>query len=331
MMIRGKFFAVIMSLAFLGIMMFGQVSASTKAIDVSFALHTAPNTPEHEASIKFKEIVEARSNGGMVVRLYPGAVLGGEKDNIEQLKVGEVALAIFGDILPSTLATEYAPTVIPFIYPNVEEVYKAWEGRLGDMMKKAILERGGMMVVGLQRRGARNLTANKPVKVPADLRGIKLRVPEIPSWVRVWKELGAIPTPIAWPEVYNALQLNVVDAQENPYANVYTAKLYEVQKYLIHTEHLHNVFHWALSKKFYDKLSPEYQKIIIEAAKEASEWGDRRSKEVDSDYLKKLKELGMVVVEVDKSVFRKAALPAIKELAQSWAPGVWDEVKKYFD
>lgn len=303
---------------------------SEKAIELSFAIHTTPNTIEHKAAQKMKETIESKSGGKILIKLFPGATLGGEKDNIEQLKVNEVQLAIFGDILPSVLAAKYSPTVIPFIYPNIEEVYAAWNGRLGTMMKKSI-EENGLVVLGLQERGARNLTANKPVRTPEDLKGLKIRVPEIPTWVKVWAQFGALPTPVAWPEVYNALQLKVVDAQENPYANIYTAKLYEVQKYLIHTKHLINVFHWAASKKWFDALSESDKQLIITTVKDVTAWADKETRAEASKLLDELKAKGMEVIDVDTAIFRKTALPAIREIAKDWAPGVYDEVKQYLE
>lgn len=299
---------------------------------LDFAIHTAPQTEAHLAAIRFKELVEDRSNGSIKVNLFPGAALGGEKDNIEQLKTGQVALAIFGDILPSLLAPEVSPTVIPFIYPNVEEVYAAWEGELGDLMKEKIMERGNMMVVGLQRRGARHLTANKLVKSPEDLKGLKLRVPEIPTWVTLWKAVGAQPTPVAWSEVYSALQTGVVDGQENPYSNIYAAKLYEVQDYVMETGHLQNVFHWALSLPVYKKLTPYQQQIVLTSAKEAAEYGDKLALEMLSDFKAKVKAEGMEIIEVDTSLFRAKAKPVIEEMAKNdWDPKVWEYIKKYFE
>ncbi|MDK2799140.1 MAG: TRAP-type transport system periplasmic protein [Clostridiales bacterium] len=302
-----------------------------KPIEITFAIHTQPNTNEVKSAEMFKKLVEERSNGQITVKLFPGAVLGGEKDNMEQLKVGEIQMSIFGDILTSQLAPEYDPTVIPFIYPSLDEVYKTWNGPLGDKIKNALIERGGVQLIALQKRGARNLTANKKIETPEDLKGLKLRVPEIPTWVTVWKGLGALPTPIAWSEVYSALQTNVVDAQENPYENILTAKLNEVQKYTMKTEHLYNVFHWVVGKKFFDGLTPEHQKIILTAAEEATKWGDEQKEKLDKELEQKLIDLGNEIVTVDKKLFRQAALPAIKELSKDWAPGVWDEVKGYLE
>lgn len=307
-----------------------QPKDAPKPQEISIAIHTAPNTIEHQAAEKFKEIIEDKSGGKYDVKLFPGATLGGEKDNIEQLKVNEVQMSIFGDILPSVLAPEYAVTVIPFIFPDIDAVYEAWDGPIGEGMKKDI-EENGLVVMGLQERGARNLTSDRPVNTPDDLKGLKIRVPEIPTWVAVWKELGAIPTPIAWPEVYNALQLKVVNAQENPYANITSAKLYEVQKYLVHTRHLINVFHWAGSKKWYDSLSAEDQKLMMDTVKEVTAWADEETAASADKLLQEIKDEGMEVIDVDTSAFSKKALPAIEELSKDWAPGVYDEVKKFLE
>ena len=225
--------------------------------EISFALHTTPPGPEFEAVDKFIELVEGRSDGRLTVRTYPAAVLGGERDNIEQLTVGEVSMTLNGDLLPNLLAPEYAATVVPFVFPSPEEVFAFWDSPIGEEAKRTIEERGGIVVAGFMRRGDRHLTASREIRTPGDMQGLKLRVPEIQSWVTAWSEVGARPTPVAWPEVFNALQMGVVDGQENPCFNIHQAKLYEVQDYLIYTGHLPAVWHWSLSRQFLDGLSEE--------------------------------------------------------------------------
>jgi len=310
----------------------GATTINAEQLELDFAIHTEPGTPAHKAAIKFKEIVEDKSNDSIKVRLFPGAALGGEKDNIEQLKTGDVTFAIFGDILPSVLAPKVSPTVVPFIYPDMQSVYDAWDSELGDLMKEKIEERGNMMVIGLQRRGARHLTSNEVIESPADLKGQKLRVPEIPSWVKVWQGIGAKPTPVAWPEVYSALQTGVVDGQENPYSNIKSAKLYEVQDYVMETSHLQNVFHWAMSLTRYKELTPYQQMIILNAAQKATEYGSQIVKEEQESYKQDLIDQGMEVIEVDQSLFREEAKPVIKEMIkEEWNPEVWEHIKKYFN
>jgi tripartite ATP-independent transporter DctP family solute receptor len=313
----------------LALIPFLAVSAhAQKPIELAFALHTAPGGPDHAAVQKFKEMVESRSKNRLKVNLFPGAQLGGERDNLEQLKQGEVALTQSGDLCISLYATEYGALIVPFVFPNVETVHRAWGGWMGAEIKKAIMEKGKVHVVGVQRRGSRMLTAKKEIRTPDDLKGLKLRLPEIPDWVAVWKELGALPTVVAWPEVFGALQTGVVDAQENPLYLIYTTKLYEVQSHVMLTAHVPACFHWLMSDKVLSSLPKDLQNIVLLAAAEASTYGDKITREQEEDFKKKLAAAKMKVVSVDPKPFNDKAQPAIGKIRQKWAKGVYEEVQK---
>jgi len=299
-----------------------------KPIELAFALHTAPGGPDHAAVQKFKEMVESKSKNRLKVNIFPGAQLGGERDNLEQLKQGEVALTQSGDLTISLYAPEYGALIVPFVFPNVETVFKAWDGWMGKEIRKAAMAKGKVHIVGIQRRGSRMLTAKKEIRTPDDLKGVKLRVPEIPDWVTVWKEMGALPTVVAWPEVFGALQTGVVDAQENPLYLIYTTKLYEVQSHVMLTAHVHACFHWLMSDKVLSSLPKDLQEIVLNSAKEAAAYGDRITKEQEEDFKKKLAEKGMKVVAVDIKPFMAKAQPAIDKIRQKWAKGVFEEVQK---
>jgi tripartite ATP-independent transporter DctP family solute receptor len=298
--------------------------------EINFAIHTNQGTNEYNTIERFKNAVEKGSNGEIQVHLFPGAALGTEMENLEQIKIGEVQMSIFGDNLTSQLAPEFDPTVTPFVYPNVEEVYKTWTGPLGDKIKNALETRGNQYLVALQQRGARRLTTSVPVNSPADLRGIKLRIPEIASWVTVWRGLGALPTPVSWSETYSALQTKVVDAQENPVENIWVAKIYEVNKYIILTDHLYNVFHWTINKNFYNSLPGNYQTLIMEAAREATTWGDQQIMAHEENLLNQLKAQGAQVITVDRQAFINAARPYVEQVAAGWDPLARQEISKFF-
>jgi len=296
-------------------------------VEIAFAIRLAPENVEVMATEEFKRIVEERSEGRITVNIFSGGSLGGERENIEQIQLNEVQMSNIGDLLPTLLAPTYAAPTVPFIFPDIESVREFWNGEVGQR-KKEVIEASDVTVVGLQRRLPRNLTANRPIRTVEDLAGLKLRVPDIASWVRVWTKLGAIPTPIAWAEVYMSLQLGVVDAQENPYAEIVTAKFFEVQDYLMHTEHLTAANHWIASTEFMDGLSPEDRELIIQAAEEAIAWGDAKTAEKGAEWLQEIKDQGMEIIEVDKEAFREAAWPAIEALSAGWAPGVKAEVDR---
>jgi TRAP-type transport system periplasmic protein len=306
----------------------GALHAQT--VTLGFALHTSPPGPEFQAVDKFIELVKKRSGGQINVRVYPSAVLGGERDNIEQLTVNQVQMTLFGDTLPSVIAPAYAATVVPFVFPGPEEVFAYWASPIGDAAKKHIRDKVKIETVAFMRRGDRHMTAKKEIKSPADLKGLKMRVPEIPSWVRVWSQIGANPTPVAWPEVFSGLQMGVIEAQENPCFNVNQAKLYEVQSHLMMTAHVPAVWHWSISADFLAKLSPQLREAVLTSAVEAAAFGDELTKgQIDSTCNELVTKRGMKVVQVDRPAFVKAARPAIDELSKAWAPGVLDAVSKY--
>jgi len=313
----------------LALIPFMAVSAhAQKPIELAFALHTAPGGPDHAAVQKFKEMVESQSKNRLKVNLFPGAQLGGERDNLEQLKQGEVALTQSGGLDISLLAPEYGALSTPYVFPTIESVFKAWEGPIGKGIKDSFLTKGKVHVLGYQRRGARMLTAKKEIKTPDALKGLKLRLPEIPDWVAVWKELGALPTVVAWPEVFGALQTGVVDGQENPLYLIYTTKLYEVQSHVMLTSHVHNCFDWLMSDKVLSSLPKDLKDLVLKSAKEASAYGDKLTMEQEEDYKKKLAEKGMKVVQVDLKAFMAKTKPAVEKIRPKWAKGVYEEVQK---
>ncbi|HWU36049.1 MAG TPA: TRAP transporter substrate-binding protein, partial [Candidatus Acidoferrum sp.] len=219
-------------------------AAAGSKIDVTVVMHNARNEEiVWGIANRIKSELEKNSNGEMAVKLL-GPELGGERDLQEGTSRNEFQIMQSGDMAVSTYGAKYAVTSVPFLFPDYETVEKVYKGKLGQKLNEAMIKGGSLRIVGLSRRGARLLTANMPIPSPVELKGLKLRVPEIPQWVTVWKEVGALPTPVAWPEVFTALQTGVVNGQENPIMQIYEAKLYEVQKFVMMTEHLSTYFHW---------------------------------------------------------------------------------------
>ena len=304
-------------------------SYAQKPIELSFALHTAPGGPDHAAVDKFKEMIESRSKGRIKVPIFPGGQLGGERENLEQLRQGEVALTQFGETVVLVNAPEYSPFAVPFVFPNVDTVFKFLGGPIGNQIKKVCLTKGKVHILGMQRRGSRMLTAKKEVKVPDDLKGVKMRLPDTaPEWIAVWKEMGVIPTAVAWPEVFGALQTGVVEAQENPLYLIYTTKLYEVQSHVMLTAHLHSLFYWTMSDKVLSSLPKDLKEMVLQTVDEAARYGDKLAKEQEEDFQKKLSAAGMKIVKVDTKPFVVKAQPAVDRIRQKWAPGVYEEVNK---
>lgn len=300
-----------------------------KTYKVVIALHTAPGGLDSDAAFKIEQLLEERSNGRLQVEVYTGGALGGEEDMVELMKTGQISVGLFGDYPLANFAPEYAPTQVPFLFTSWELVFEYYDA-FWDKINQKLEEKSGMVLLAVQKRGARCLTANKPIEHPEDLKGLKLRLPQLPLWVRVWSSMGAIATPVPWPEVYMALQTGVVDAQENPAETIKIGKLYEVQKYFMTTEHLLSVYHWTASTKFLNELPPDLRKLVVDTVREVVyNWANVEADKRDQEAREFLKSQGMVFIEVNKEEFAAAARPEIQKIAEeAWAPEVREWLKE---
>lgn len=283
----------------------------------------------HLVAIKFKELVEKLTDKEITVQIFPNGMLGGDRDILEALSTGALEMTVAGTNILSWYTPEYSIMDGMFIFRDKKHSRAVWDSPIGDEIKKAIEKKTNIMTLATFYRSPRLLTSNKPVITPEDLKGLKIRLPEIKIWMDVWRQLGALPTPIAFPELFASLQTGIVDAQENPVELIYSAQFYEVQKYVSLTNHVYgsNVIH--ISKLFFDKLSNEQQQAIIKATKEAGEYGDGLQESSEGELMKKLVEKGMIIVEPKMELFLKLAQPAIEILKEGWRKGIYEEIQKY--
>lgn len=222
----------------------------------------------------------------------------------------------------SVYAPEYAAADLPFVWKSSAEAAAVYEGKRGEQIQAKLAENGNLHLLGLSLRNPRNLTSNKPVASPADVAGARIRVPQIASWIDIWSEIGALPSPVAWPEVYTSLQTGVIEMQENPVENIHSGKLYEVQTHVSRTEHVYSFFHWLANDEWFEGLSKEDRNLIQSAADEAFAWGDEQTVNSQAAIAADLEKKGMTFVDADKAAFRAKAEPAIRRIADTLAPEV---------
>ncbi|MBI9083474.1 MAG: TRAP transporter substrate-binding protein [Desulfobacterales bacterium] len=287
-----------------------------------------PGGSEEAGIMKFKEIVEAKSNGRMNVKVFMSGQLGKEKAVLELMKIGQTQMALTGGIFRTMFAKEYDPITIPFYLPNWQAVKSYMEGPLGKKIGQLAEEKGGVIDFGPQKRAARHMTTNRKITTPDDINGLRMRLPAIPIWVDVWKELGALPTVIPAPEIYLAMKTGQVDAHENSLVSPYSRKLWEVQDYIILTGHVYFPWHWIASKAWFDKLAPADQTLIRQAIDEARAYGDKVEDEKDAFYAAELKKKGMKFITPDNKAIRAKAMPAIKRAVANLAPEVAVEIER---
>ncbi len=283
--------------------------AAAQTITMKAGIVIDQNHPYYIGIAKFGEIIGQKMKGKVKVEIYHSGQLGSERDLIEGLGMGSVDLAAVSSAPVSGFVPKIAVFDLPYLFATREQAYKVMDGPIGQGFFKDLAAKH---VIGLAyfENGFRNITNSKrPINVPADMKGIKIRVMESPVPIATFNTIGANATPMAWGEVFTALQQKTIDAQENPMPVIYTQKLFEVQKYLSLTEHFYAPALFLMSEAIYKKLSADEQKMVMEAAREAAAYERKVSKQQADDFVAKCKEKGMVVNEVNKKVWQDAMAP----------------------
>lgn len=304
---------------------------SKETYEMVIALHTNDGTIEDQAIDRFAEAVNEKSGGRMKVTVFPGATIGTEEENLEQIGSNEIQGSIFGDVMTSQLAADLDPTVTPFLFSSIDDVLAVWDGDVGQRINEACMENGNLRVIGVGRRGARYLLANKEITSPDQVKGLKLRLPSIANWVTIWESLGTLATPISFSEVYTSLQTGVVDAFESTAELTDSGSYYDVVSYAMDTHHLYGLFHLAVCESWLEALPEDLQKMVIEEGEAACQWGDEQMADYEAEMVQSLKDHGMTVVEVDNQAFKEAAMPAIDGIVEKWQDGVWDSIREYVE
>ncbi len=289
--------------------------AKGKPIEVKISTVLGPGGTEEASLKKFKELLEQRSGGEFVVNIFLSGVLGNEKGTMEQLTLGETEMQFQGETGFATYCPELFPFSIPFLYDSVDLLMQALDGGLGKRIKDAHLKKAKIRFAGYAPRGPRKLSANIPITKVEDVKNLKLRLPVIKPYIEVWKEFGAIPTPITPEELYSALQLNMVSAQENPLSAILALRVVEVQKYIMNTDHVYGLRVWYISEKFLQSLSARQQEMLLGATADAVKYQRKIDQEWEGDLRKQMeKKWSITFKDVDKASFRKKIRPAVERL-----------------
>ena len=290
------------------------VFASTK---LKIAIVTTPGSSHHVAAVKFKEIVEKKSNGKYEFKIYHSASLGNESSILQQIQLGTVDIGVITSGPIGNFNKSIQIFDLPFIFKSYEQADKILDGPIGREVLDS-LESSGFKGMHFLENGFRNLTNNKrPVHTVDDVKGLKIRTMAAPAHVKLWKMLGANPTPMGWP-INTELQQGTIDGQENPLWVIDKYKLYEVQKYLSLTRHVYspNVFIMNLDK--FNSLSKADQKLFMDASAEASNYERKWNRNNNVGFLKHLKAEKMIIDEhPDVNSFRKKIAPIYDEAKQT--------------
>lgn len=285
-------------------------SASVLAQDirdrvVKFGHLVQPGHPIALGADKFAELVASKSGGKMKVREYGASVLGSEAQQVSALQGGVQEMFAPATTSVASLVKEMSLIDTPFSFSNARQVDALLQGPFGQAMLKKLEDKG---LVGLDywETGFRNVTnSRKPVTSPEDVQGLKIRVMGNPLFLESFSALGTNPVPMAFGELYGALESRALDAQENPYSIVLTSKFYEVQKYMSVTNHVYTANPVLVSKKFWDRLTPAEQKVLRDAAREAGAYHRALSREAAEKDRKALLAKGMQINDVSRETIAK--------------------------
>ncbi|GLK82888.1 TRAP transporter substrate-binding protein [Ancylobacter defluvii] len=264
----------------------------------------------HKAALKFGEEVQALSDGRVKVQVYPNESLGKEMDLINGMQLGTADMTITGESLQNW-APKAALLALPYGYRSLEHMDKVASGEIGKQIEAEIIEKASVRPLTYFARGPRNLSANKEIKTPDELKGFKLRVPNVPIFVAAWQAMGANPTPMAFSEVFTSLQNGTINGQENPLALFKSGGFYEVQKVINKTEHVRSWIYLVISERTWNKLSDQDKAAVTEAAKRTQVHERALFLADEAALVKDLEGRGVKFVDVDKEAFAAKARDAV--------------------
>lgn len=321
-----RIYAVIFLLSFL--LTTAVWTGSARCESWTFKLGNA-TTPDHAYNVgarKFAELVAKRTGNKVKIDIYPAAQLGNERDLVEGLQLGTVDLVVtstgpIGGFVPQVFVVD-----LPFLFRDRQHAYKVLDGPIGKELLDAFSAKG-IKGLAFWENGFRHITNNvRPIEKPEDLKGIKIRTMENKIHLAAFRAFGASPTPMAWSEVYTALQQKTIDAQENPIAIVYTAKISEVQKYLALTGHVYSPALILMSEKSFNSLPQDIQKIVLDTAIECATFERNFLRDNEAKQLAELKAKGMQVTTPNKKPFQSAAAPVYKEFESQFGKERIDKI-----
>ncbi|MFB2831819.1 TRAP transporter substrate-binding protein [Aeromonas jandaei] len=290
---------------------------------------------EYKAMKSFETFVEEQTKGKLDVQIFASNQLGNDQEALEAIKLNTVQMNLPAPSVMGSIVKEFNMLELPFIFPSEDVANKVVDGKWGkDLLSK--LEKVGYVGLGYGNFGLRHVTNNKkPITQLSDFSGLKIRTMQNSSHLDAFRALGANPTPMPFSELFSSLQLGTVDGQENPYTNIYSQRLHEVQSYASDTGHVFSWVVFVVGKKFYDGLTPDQQKILQQAGDRARDEMRAAVRQQDAESLKKMIEAGVKFHKLSdeaKKEIREAVAPVVQEHGNKIDPAFFaelqDQIKK---
>lgn len=286
---------MLLAVAVAALMLPMAAQAEIREQTLRFASAGSEGSPLVEGQRKFAEIVKEKSGGKIEVKVFPAGQLGGDMQAVSSLQGGVLQMSVMNAGLMASLAPDFALLDLPFLFESPKEADAVMDGEVGKIFAQQ-LDAKNLVVLSYWELGFRQLTnSRRAVETVDDIAGLKIRVVQSPIYLDMFNALGANAVPMPFPEVYTALETGTVDGQENPAPSILTAKLNEVQKFMTLTRHTYNPMVMLYSKPLWNKLDPEEQKLLSEAALEAAQFQRQLSRDSDAKAIEAIAAAGTTV------------------------------------
>ncbi|MBN8478803.1 MAG: TRAP transporter substrate-binding protein [Burkholderiales bacterium] len=281
-------------------------------------------------NLRFTACVNDKAGGRLRVNFIQGEQLGSDMQVIEQMMQGSVH--VYGDVLDwyANWVKDYAILAWGFTFRDADHMQKFLDSPTYAAMSQKLLKEQGLRILAAAPTQPRILFSKKPVASLADLNGVKMRVPEIKTYLTLWETLGTRPSRLAWGEIYLGLKTGVVEAAEGPISSAYSAKFHEAATNVVRTDHLMSSAHITMNEKAYAALPPDMQKLMVDCASDAVQNTRRTAQQETEDVVRKMAAEGAKVSAIDKAPIQQRAKEGVAKMEKdgAWSPGLWDQIQK---
>src|SRR5918994_4787268 len=302
-------------------------SAAEAQTKLKWAHVYEPSEPFHTQSVWAAGEIGKRTNGRYSIDVYPSSQLGKETDINQGLSLGSVDMIISGSSFAARSFPPIGVTYYPYVFRDANHLLAYTKSDVFKELVKGYTDKTGHQILAVTYYGARHTSSNKPIKSCADMRGLKIRVPDVPAYLAMPRACGANTSPIAFAEVYLALQNGTVEAQENPLTTIEAKKFYEVQKHIALTGHIVDHLNTVVSANLWKKLSDEDKKIFSEVAQEAAARATAEIQAKEKELVDFFKQKGLTVSEVNKDVFEKTVIEKVTFEEFGYEKADWEAIR----
>ncbi len=316
----------------LGLLVPSGVMAAAKW-NMKFGHDMPEDSAQHVAALKYADLVKERTKGQVEIKVFPAQQLGTDPEMVQQAQMGTLEIVLPPTAKISGFAAQLQLADLPFLFPSKQICYQVLDGPVGDKLL-ALLDAKGLKGISFWESGFKQITANKAIRKPEDFAGMKVRVMESPLLIAQYKQVKANPVPIDFAETYNALQQGVVDAQENPLVSIVNMKFYEVQKYTMLSNHGFLGYAFLFSKKVYDGLPADVQKVMRDTARELASFERQDTARRETGYIERIKNGGSQVVALSPQElegFEKAFRPVHQQFAKTIGEDLLNEAYTHIE